>query len=271
MRNENRKNIVIYALANKQTPENYFYCGQSWDKIMRLNGHIDEAKKNCKCHKCCTIRLIGYENITSTIIQICETYKEADEREIYWIAELKKQGHKLTNISEGGYGIRGYKHREDTKKLIGFHSKEHWKNPEYREKKIKGMKEEKKNYVPHITTLKAAWNANRGRKRESWELASIRGVPHTEERKKYAASEEKEYWKQNRGTEKMKQRLKNLSAGMAKYRKNNPEKIKQTMLKVNTIRAINSRMKILPQLYSSIEKKLKRIIEVRLIISKLQN
>lgn len=98
--------IYIYVLYDKKSQEKYRYCGQS-NSEERIKAHINEAKNEHKCYRCYWIRKVEYQ-IDYKIIETCYSDKEANDREIYWIAELKKQGHELTNMTEGGDGTRGY-------------------------------------------------------------------------------------------------------------------------------------------------------------------
>ena len=67
------------------------------------------------------------------------TESEALEKEISTIREYRKK-YILTNITDGGEGISGMHHTNETKKKLSELSKNQWKNPEIRELLIKSRR-----------------------------------------------------------------------------------------------------------------------------------
>lgn len=66
-------------------------------------------------------------------VQIIEdnlSEKESLIKEVFWIKEYKSLGEKLTNLTEGGDGISGYKVSEDTKKKLALINKGKKQTPE---------------------------------------------------------------------------------------------------------------------------------------------
>lgn len=68
-----------------------------------------------------------------TLLETCDE-ASADIRETFWIAHLANEGAPLTNLTQGGGGIRGWRHSEEAKARIGAsqrarprtaHEKEH--------------------------------------------------------------------------------------------------------------------------------------------------
>lgn len=112
------------------------------------------------------IRKYGKENFKKEILEICKTKEQLNEREKFWIKELKSKDNKIGyNITEGGTGGKTYSKQsenyeeirakksnsmkgknkgnnnaatqENIKKKISNSMKKRWKNKEYRENQIK--------------------------------------------------------------------------------------------------------------------------------------
>lgn len=60
------------------------------------------------------IKKYGVENFKKEILELCNSKEEMDEKEKYWIKELKTIKHGY-NISEGGNGCLGCKQSDETK------------------------------------------------------------------------------------------------------------------------------------------------------------
>lgn len=83
----------------------------------------------------------GYEPIFEIIDEI--EGKNWQWLEIYWIAQFRAWGFDLTNLTEGGDGIDGYSHTNESKHKISESSKKLWQNKEHIDKmklKHKGLK-----------------------------------------------------------------------------------------------------------------------------------
>ena len=81
----------------------------------------------------------GASNIVKCFIE-CSTEQIALELEIGIIACLKRTGTKLSNMTEGGEGVSGYKHTEHTKLIVGLMAKGREVSQETRDKISKGLK-----------------------------------------------------------------------------------------------------------------------------------
>jgi len=102
----------------------------------RLNSHISEAKRGLKNYRYNWIRSllkIGLKPVLRTVKEL--PVDELDQEEINWIARLRKEGYKLVNGTDGGDGISGWKHSEETIKKM----KERIVSEETREKKRQSM------------------------------------------------------------------------------------------------------------------------------------
>lgn len=100
-------NYIIYALKEINSNE-LRYIGLTTGTLKsRLNRHLIDKKIN---HKTNWIKKIGKENIEIIIIEenIID-HKILCEKEIYYIDRYKKEGHRLTNITNGGEGWIGMK------------------------------------------------------------------------------------------------------------------------------------------------------------------
>jgi len=89
---------------------------------LRLEYHFDEAymEKSWNRPVCRWIRKILNEGRTPDIITIEEfsSEQEALDFEMIWIARLRKENARLLNATDGGDGISGYHHSDETKVKI---------------------------------------------------------------------------------------------------------------------------------------------------------
>ena len=87
------------------------YIGQAINPILRLKRHIKstiikngrKTKKEAWIQKLINLKI--EQNIQIKILEKCNE-NNVNEREIYYIQEYKKMGYLLTNMAEGGNGIR---------------------------------------------------------------------------------------------------------------------------------------------------------------------
>lgn len=93
----------IYGLYSTDNPEEIRYVGKTIRPLReRLHNHIYESKTG-KSHKSNWIRLVNSKNLEIKIVIIDIVWKHDWEFwEIFWIAEYKRRGYKLTNTSPGG-------------------------------------------------------------------------------------------------------------------------------------------------------------------------
>ncbi len=111
-------NYIIYGLKAKNTEE-IKYIGLTTQKLkIRFNGHLSDQKINYKTNQ---IKKTGKENIEIIIIEEnISDFKLLCEKEIYYIAKYKEEGHKLTNITNGGEGFFGMKLTQEHKDKISL-------------------------------------------------------------------------------------------------------------------------------------------------------
>ena len=97
------------------------YIGQSKNIKRRLNEH-----KNCKSFApliCKAIAKYGWDAFDKTVLEFCPV-EELDEKEIYYIAELKPE----YNLSEGGGGPKGCKPSPETIEILREAAKKQWED-----------------------------------------------------------------------------------------------------------------------------------------------
>ena len=100
------------------------YIGKSNNIRKRLNEH-----KRCKSFApviCKAIAKYGWDAFDKTVLEFCPV-EELDEKETYYIAELKPE----YNLTKGGDGSTGYKHSPKTKEILKQLAKKQWADEEY--------------------------------------------------------------------------------------------------------------------------------------------
>ena len=71
----------------------------------------------------------GKENI-KIFVFLCESEAEAVRDEIIQIKQLREDGYILTNVTDGGDGMSGFKLDEETRNKMSLAAKKRWENPE---------------------------------------------------------------------------------------------------------------------------------------------
>lgn len=149
---QDTRDTYIYALIDSKTQE-IKYIGKTVSPLnSRLSAHLHDAK-NPKCqhwHKCRWINKLLRDGARPLIkaLEVVPYTGDWASREAYWIKRMRSEGHRITNLTDGGEGTTGYvpteatrikqskssKGRivsEETKKLMAANSKRYWdENPE---------------------------------------------------------------------------------------------------------------------------------------------
>ncbi len=181
----------IYIIENKLNGD--AYVGKSVNVQRRWVKH-KEASRESDTHLYRAMRKYGIENFE------IRTIDEHDDEEYAltileprWIKQLKEEGRNLYNMTEGGDGIVGHKHREETKAKIGEKNKNRECSDETREKirqtlKGKPLREDIKEKVSN--TLKGRSKPTRSEEhcKKLSEAAKQRGPMSEEHRAKIAES-----------------------------------------------------------------------------------
>jgi len=128
--------IYIYTLSDPITNE-IKYCGKTKDIKERLSGHLKEKKRIDKFN---WIKNLKNNNLKPRI----EIIDEVDDNgwdfwEKYWISQLKTWGFELLNKTDE-YSVTGFKHSEETKKIISEKQIGRKMSDEWRENISKGKK-----------------------------------------------------------------------------------------------------------------------------------
>lgn len=149
----------IYALKEVGSSE-IKYIGLTTKSLNeRLGRHLRDKKID---HKTNWIKKVGRENIEIILLDDdINNFEELCEKEIYYIDKFKKEGHCLTNITNGGEGWFGIKFSESHRKNISINHADvsGTKNPMY-------GKSHSKETINKIKESKKAWIENVGFSKE---------------------------------------------------------------------------------------------------------
>jgi hypothetical protein len=96
------------------------YIGKTVRQLeARLRRHIQEAESyRDNSYRCNWIRALLARGSKPTIILIGETSGDGCGEEVAWIAYGRQEGWRLTNRTDGGDGVPGYKHTDQTKEKM---------------------------------------------------------------------------------------------------------------------------------------------------------
>ena len=120
MTNNGQHTGVVYALCDPTTGAER-YVGQTHRALrIRLRGHLVAARDGDQRHISNWLRLINLQPAVKILeapeAPTLKALKLAlNESEIYWIAEGKRRGWHLTNLTDGGGGMRGASSRTRAK------------------------------------------------------------------------------------------------------------------------------------------------------------
>jgi len=111
------------------------YVGQTISPLSKRRAdHVSASLRGERTYKANWIVSVlkgGGDVYISEIESGVWTQAQRDEREQYWIAEYKRQGHKLTNLTDGGYG---HVPDEEERAYISQKTREAMARPEVRAK-----------------------------------------------------------------------------------------------------------------------------------------
>jgi group I intron endonuclease len=122
-----KREIICGIYCFENLINGHSYTGQAQDIYTRFRQHLNGLRKNKEPHEYLqnAWNFHGEENFIIWIVESCPI-ELLDEREIYWIKELR------SHVSDGGYNIswggeasmRGRKHSEESKKKMSETKKE---------------------------------------------------------------------------------------------------------------------------------------------------
>ncbi len=136
--------IYIYCYENKINGK--VYIGQTINFYKRHSAHINGngVKNNSLIEK--AMIKYGEINFDFWVTTIVDTKEQANQEEMYWIAEMRNQlGKRMVyNLTDGGEGSIARIHSDETKKKMSIAakgkntwSKGHILSPEHKEKLLK--------------------------------------------------------------------------------------------------------------------------------------
>lgn len=119
------KKHLIYALVDPATSE-IRYVGRSSSGLARAKSHSRPSglKTDDYCHR--WIRKLLAETGLRPGIRVVQEFDAFDDidsvlndAEVYWVSYFRGIGCPLTNTTDGGRGLSGYRHTEEAKRMIG--------------------------------------------------------------------------------------------------------------------------------------------------------
>ena len=109
--------MIIYLVTNLINQMKY--VGQTTRTLkQRKSSHLSSSKKRSTYYLHRAIRKYGAENFKWEVIYNAASEEELNEKETYFIKEYNTNSQDGYNLTEGGRGIRGWKHSELTKEKI---------------------------------------------------------------------------------------------------------------------------------------------------------
>jgi predicted GIY-YIG superfamily endonuclease len=95
----------IYALFDERQPNLIRYVGHTRSLSERLKEHFKESKRQ-KNYRADWIKKVIREgsSIGIRVLEECDA-EIVKTREVFWIAKLKQEGQRLTNLTDGGDGV----------------------------------------------------------------------------------------------------------------------------------------------------------------------
>ena len=113
---------LIYCITNRVNGKKY--VGQTKNLKRRRKQHFFEAPRRCDHPMARAVRKYGKDNFDMYVIEEC-TPEVVDERERFWIAELRTQEHDFGyNCENGGNACKSLS--ETTRKKIGDSRRKWW-------------------------------------------------------------------------------------------------------------------------------------------------
>lgn len=132
--------LFIYGLADPRT-DAVHYIGKSKTGFRRPRNHGNYLLWKDRTPKGDWVRQLVADKVTYRIVVLEEAQRveDLDAMECFWIAQGRGLGWPLTNVTKGGKGWLGGKHREHAKRLIGrANARPH--TLEHRRKNSEGLK-----------------------------------------------------------------------------------------------------------------------------------
>lgn len=121
--------IYIYALCDPDTGD-IRYVGKTNNLALRLRSHQNERRETRKCQWLKSLKRSG----RLPLIRILEIVGEEnwEDKERFWIAELRSYGVDLTNHTEGGDGVSGID--DEARRRLSAQMRKRMSDPAFRAK-----------------------------------------------------------------------------------------------------------------------------------------
>ena len=221
------KNIIYALLCPKcGCPR---YVGQSSHGMRRINDHMlgmgcDDGS-TYKKHWVQSLLNQGLRPGWVILLELPDD-QHLDEAEVYWIAEMRRRGCPLTNLTDGGGGLRGYKQSPETIERRMVHVRGIPKSEETRAKISASLRGRPQ--------LWAGQPVSEARKEA---LQNLHATPFTEEERskmsasaleRWAKPEERQAQAHRLTGHKQSQETKNRRAASLRGRKHDPERIEKS-------------------------------------------
>lgn len=112
---------VIYALSIDGETHRYVGFTAARGLRQRMASHRHEARAGRRRQPYPWMREAGTDRVVATVLEklpLGTSPEVLGEREVHWIAELRRRGYDLLNVTDGGPGSRGYKRSPDVQQRI---------------------------------------------------------------------------------------------------------------------------------------------------------
>lgn len=110
---------IIYALVDPKTKLCRYVGKTKGTSRARLKAHISDARRNSVVPRFRWISKLSREGMQPEVIEI-ETVGDSEwqEAEQFWICYMRSIGCPLLNATDGGDGLHGFTHSEETKRKM---------------------------------------------------------------------------------------------------------------------------------------------------------
>jgi hypothetical protein len=109
---------VVYTLSDPTTGAIRYVGKTSQNLAQRIREHRRCAKRGQRQHVYCWWRSLGRSGHEPVVEAVEEGCIDIDEAERFWIAQLRALGFDLTNHTDGGEGLAGWRQSTEAKEKI---------------------------------------------------------------------------------------------------------------------------------------------------------
>lgn len=109
---------VIYVITNTVNGKQYIGKTTYLEETDRWSGHLYSARRGSRSPIHCAVRKYGEKTFTVRRLQYCRTLQSMNAAEKKWIEALRTKVPLGYNLTDGGDGFVGTRHRASSKKKI---------------------------------------------------------------------------------------------------------------------------------------------------------